>query len=78
MLHIFPCRDVNGKCSGDFPVKANLKYKSVGKYFSFTYNTPNVKDMLKGSGKFFKGSAGDDVTVTIKGMSYVRYLSIIL
>ena len=73
-LYIFLCRDVSGQCSGDFPVKANLKYNTVGDYFSFTSTTPDVNDMLKGSGETFKGPAGDDVTVTIRGMSYFRYL----
>ena len=73
LLTCFLRQKRNGKCSGDFPVKANLKYKSVGKYF--TSVTPYVKDMLKGTGKTFKGPAGDEVRVTIKGISYAIYFN---
>ena len=75
-LQIFLYRDVNTKCSGYLPVKANLNFTSVGEYFSFTSKTPNVRDMLKGSGKIFKGPAGKDVTVSIKGMSFGRLILI--
>ena len=74
-LHIFLYRDVNTKCSGKWPVKANLNYKSFGKYFSFISYTPNVRDMLKGSDKVFKGPAGRDVEVTIKGMLSGKYFN---
>ena len=68
-FYIFLHRDANGKCSRYFKVKASLKYKSVGKYFSFTSKkNPHVNNMLNGSGTIFKGPAGKNVKVGIRGM----------
>ena len=74
-LYVFLCRDVNGQCPGSFQNEEILNRTTVGKYFSLTSETPGLNAMLKGSGKIFKGPAGDDVTVTVKGMLYVRYFN---